>query len=111
MAIPKKYRLATKKKVDVVYRQGASIKRAPFFVKYLANPSDHAQVAILVPKSVSRSAVERHKVKRRLAEALVVNKILTKNLDLVVVALPPILKKDFLEIKAELDKATKEILV
>jgi len=61
----------------------------------------------MVPKKVSKKAVERNLIKRRIYESLE-KKYLQKNgLDILIVTLPTILEKPFKEIKAEIDKTTK----
>lgn len=77
----KEYKLVGKATLEAVYRNGKTIKEYPFVIKclYITNSNQALQVAISVPKRNHKSAVSRNLIKRRIREALRLNKSLLIN--------------------------------
>ncbi len=80
--------------------------RTPLFSLKIV-PSEKMNVAAVVPKRVSKKAVERNLIKRRLRSA-VIHKFSTP-VQVTFVALPSIVGKTFQEIKSEVEQAMKKI--
>jgi len=96
-------RLVKKKDFDNIYKKGRSSFDKIIGVKTLKNDLDINRFGIVVSSKVSRKAVERNKIKRRLREALRPQlEELKPGNDLVIISLPEIIKKDFNDIHTSL---------
>lgn len=71
---PKAERLAGKKKIEELFKDGSSFFLHPILVKYQPVGNSSTRVLISVPKKKLRRAVDRNKVKRRIREAYRLNK-------------------------------------
>lgn len=65
--LPRKFRL-TRSECATVFRRGRSIERPYLKMKVL--PTPRVGVAVVVPKSIFKRAVDRHAIKRKISEAL-----------------------------------------
>ena len=63
-------RLRRERDIDRVYRAGRFGGGKNMTVKYLANGYTDSRVAIVVSKKISKQAVVRNRIKRRLAEII-----------------------------------------
>ncbi|TNE72567.1 MAG: ribonuclease P protein component [Bacteroidetes bacterium] len=72
----KTYKLTGSKTIELVYRQGAVIKEYPFIsrVSEITNDKAPIQVVISVSKRNFKKAVTRNLIKRRIREAIRLNK-------------------------------------
>lgn len=96
----KKNRLAKKNDFDAVFAKGKSMKGDFLIVKFLKNNLSDTRAGFVISKKVSPKATVRNKVRRRLRA--VVEKILkekSSSVDVVIVALPGIEKRNFSEIE------------
>lgn len=92
-----------------VLKNGRGFRKDLIFIKVLPNVSGHNRFGFLVTKKVSKKAVIRNKVKRRLREA--VRKLLPKTkkgIDVVVGALPGLENRDFWDIAATIEALFKK---
>lgn len=105
MALSKENRLRKKNDFDAVFKKGASFKNSCLALKVAKNGLSGARVGIVVSLKVSKKAVERNKIRRRLSEAVKANFPMEKGFDMALVALPPIKEKDF----AGVDQCIKDI--
>ncbi len=79
-------------------------------LKTMPNNLGVYRVGIITSQKVSKKAVVRNKIRRRLSEiAKNFFKSAKNNIDVVIVALPGIETKDFSEIKEMAEKALKKI--
>lgn len=87
-------KIKKKKEFDVIFKKGKSCKEKFLVLKYLKNSFQEYRVAFIISSKVSKSAVTRNKIRRRLYE--LVRKIdgLPKY-DFVFIALPGMEKVDF----------------
>lgn len=99
-------RIKKEKDFEEIFRDSKSVKTALFIFRLRKNSMGFNRFAFVVSKKVSTKAVVRNKVRRRLSEAIKakLSQLKTGN-DLVVVALPGIEKKEFLDIKEAVNKA------
>ena len=106
--LPKKNRLQKKKDFERVFAQGKGFRQDLLFLKAAKSDLETLRFGIVVSKKVSKSAVKRNKVKRRLREIIRLQlqsyPILSvrqgeKGLDVVIVVLPGIEEKSFQEIE------------
>jgi len=69
---PKSQRLTGKKEIDTVYKEGQTLKKFPFVVKYVRNvemEDESLKALFAVPKRRISKATSRNKVRRKLKEA------------------------------------------
>ena len=110
--LPKINRLTKKKDFDVVFKNGESIKNGFLAFKILKNNLKESRFGFVVSKKVSNKATIRNKVKRRLRDAThALLKEVKKPTDVVVVSLPGIEKKDFLEIQKLISDSFKKLKI
>ena len=108
--LPNVNRLTKKKDFDLVFKQGETAKVDFLIVKTLKNQYPESRFGFIVSKKVSGKATVRNTVKRRLRQA-VLNQLgrLKKSLDVVIVTLPGIEKKDFPTIEGVMEKVFKKV--
>lgn len=99
----KKNRLTKQKEVEAVFKRGRGSYDGYLGVKIVKNELEISRAAIIIGVKVSKKAVVRNKIKRRIAhifrEELPRFKIAC---DLVVVVLPPAAGLDFQELKSSI---------
>ncbi len=89
-----------------VFRKAKSFRNNLFVFKTAKNGLDESRFGFVVSQKVSKKATTRNKIKRRLSEAIWAEmKTIKKGADSVLIALPGIEKKDFLEIKQTVEDA------
>jgi len=106
--LPKKNRLQKKKDFEKVFAQGKGFRQDLLFLKAAKNDLGVFRFGIIISKKVSKSAVKRNKVKRRLREIIRLQlqeyptlgaEQETKGIDVAIVALPGIEDKTYQEIE------------
>ncbi|MCP6719293.1 MAG: ribonuclease P protein component [Patescibacteria group bacterium] len=104
-----KNRLRKKKDIEKVLRKGKSFKQDFLILKVNRGELKQVRFGFVVSKKVSKKAVIRNKIKRRLRE-IMKSKIdeLKKGLDIILIVLPKTETKDFLEIKEVVEKLLKK---
>ncbi|MCD6271040.1 ribonuclease P protein component [bacterium] len=108
--LPKKHRLKKKKEFERVFKEGKAAKKDLLFIRFLKNNLETTRFGFIVSKKISKKAVVRNKVKRRLREAA--REMLPKikpGYDIVVVAQRGIEKLNFFQIKDNLKELLKKI--
>lgn len=107
--LPRKNRLKRKKEFERVFKEGETKKEDFLFLKWLKNNLPISRFGFVVSRKISRKATQRNKIRRRLREIvrLKIPKI-KKGIDGILVALPGLEKKDFLEIKETIEKIFKK---
>lgn len=107
--LPKANRLKKKKDFEQVFKQGKGFKEDFLFLKIKKNDLKESRFGFIVSQKVSKKAVLRNKVKRRLRE--VMRRELPRikpGIDGVLVAGKGAEEKDFLEIKEAANKLFKK---
>ena len=108
--LPPKNRLTKKKDFDIIFKKGKTLKGDSLIYKALKNGLKEDRFGFVVSKKISNKATQRNKIKRRLRRAVSdelkkYNSVGDKeSLDIVIITLPGIEKKSFLEIKEIIDK-------
>jgi len=108
--LPKKYRLKKKKEFERVFKKGKAKKKDFLFIKFVKNDQNATRFGFVVSKKISKKAVVRNKVKRRLREAA--REMLSEikpGYDVVIVAQKGIEKQDFFQIKNQLKQLLRKI--
>jgi len=111
--LPKENRLKKDKEFEAVFKGGRTLKGKSVFLRYLINGTDKTKVGFVVSKKISKLAVERNKIKRRMREIIrLKKKDIKEGLSVVIVSLPPIKGMGYKEIKDDLENLlTKEELI
>lgn len=100
----KKERLK-RKEFQKVLEKGKGFKEDKIVLKVLENNTKETRIGFLITKKVSKKAVVRNKLKRRLREILRREKEKTKKgLDLIFIALPGIETRDFQSLENSVKK-------
>jgi ribonuclease P protein component len=103
--IPFKNRLKKEKEIEKVFKKGKGTKEGFFFLKKIKNNLADSRFCFSIPGNVTKKAVVRNKLKRRMREVVRENlPKIKKGFDIVVVALPSSEKLDFKNTKEELLK-------
>jgi len=107
--LPAKNRLNKKKDFNRVFKKGKALKEDFLILKYVKTESKHAKFGFIVSKKVAKKATIRNKVKRILRE-LIRARIprAKKGIDAVLIGLPGIEKKEFLEVEKTIEKLFKK---
>jgi ribonuclease P protein component len=104
--LKKKNRLRKRKEIKRVFREGKGFKEKFLVLKRVENNLRESRFCIIVPQDVSKKPTVRNRIKRRMREAIgQILKEIEKGYDVVLIALPEILGKDFFSI----NEATKKI--
>lgn len=103
-------RIRKKKDFDQVFKKGKAAYDKFLGVKALKSNSKINRFGIIVGLKISKKAVERNLIKRRIKAILneEKNKIKTGN-DIVIISLPPIKKIKYFEIKKSIQKNFKKL--
>ena len=105
--LKKENRLTKKNDFERVYKKGRGLKADSLFLKILENDKNFVRIGIVVSKKVSKKAVQRNKIKRRIREVL--RKIDFKpGFDIILVAYPNIKDKKFDQIEEEVNYLFKK---
>ena len=110
--LPEKNRLSKKKDFDKVFKKGKSSFDGLLGVKMLKNEQEFTRFGIIVSSKVSKKAVIRNKIKRR------IRNIIAKNYNsgadaknVVIISLPKILGKKYNEIEKSLGAHFKKLKI
>ncbi len=98
--LPKINRVKKKTDFDNVFKKGNSYKNKFLILKTLPNGLLESRFAFIVSQKVSKKAVTRNKIRRRLSESARTElKNIKGNIDFVFIALPGIEKQNYLDLK------------
>lgn len=103
-------RLTKDKDFDNVFQNGKSSYDKIIGVKAAVNQQKNSRFGILVSTKVSKKAVERNAVKRKIREALKLRIVkIAESYDIVIVTFPCILGKSYEDIKQSVKKHFKKL--
>ncbi len=106
--LPKEKRIKKRKDFEIIFKNSKSLRNGLFILKVAKNSLQTSRFGFIVNQKVSKKAVVRNKVRRRLVAVVKdIEKNIKPGIDLVFIALSGIEKKEFLEIK----EAVKTALV
>ena len=111
--LPKENRLKKEKEFEAVFKGGRTLKGKSVFLKYLINVTDKTRIGFVVSKKISKLAVERNKVKRRMREIIrLKKKDIKEGLSIVIISLPSIKGMTYQEMKEDLESllSKKELI-
>lgn len=110
--LPKENRLKKKKDFEKLFKDGMSFQEKFLVLKINKNNLSNNRFGFIVSKKISKKAVVRNKIKRRLRE--IVKKGINdyrKGFDIAVIALPGVELKTFEEMSRALEYAFKKIKI
>jgi ribonuclease P protein component len=101
--------LKRKKDFELVFKRGKALRGKLLVLKFVVNEDGRPRVGIVVSKKISKKAVVRNKVRRRLQAAVKAEMIkIKKGADMILLALPGIEAKNFQEIAEEITRLFKK---
>jgi ribonuclease P protein component len=97
-------RIKKKKDFEMIFKTSKSLKNSFLIFKITKNNLGLNRFGFVVSSKVSKKATTRNKIKRRLAELMAAElKSIKIGTDMVLIALPGIEKKEFSEIKENIN--------
>jgi ribonuclease P protein component len=110
--LKKENRLTKKNEFDNVFKRSKASSGRFVFLKVLENDLGISRFGFIVSSKISKRAVIRNKIKRRLREIIQKNIInIEKGLDVVILARPNIINCDFGEIKEDTERLFKKLKI
>jgi ribonuclease P protein component len=97
-----------KKEFEAVFRKGKTKAGKLVFLKILKNNQDDNRFGVVVSKKISKKAVNRNKIKRRLRE-IIRQAHIKPGLNIIIIAKPEIIDKNYQDIKNELEDLFKSL--
>lgn len=111
MALARKYKIIKESDFKRVFKEGRTIRNSFFFFRFYKNSLNKNRYAVVVPKTVSKKATRRNKLKRYISEIIKYSSFGNNTYDLVITTSSPILEKSFREIKGLIDEIIKKEFV
>jgi len=110
--LKKKYRLNKNKEFNQLFKRGSSAYGLGLGLKIMPNGLDCGRIAFLVSKKVSKRAVVRNLLKRRLREIIRTDWLdKLKGHDVVIICLPKSAELLFVDLKKELTTLFKRVKI
>lgn len=108
--LPKKNRITQKKDFEHMLKQSITINNKFFVVKYKPNHLDLSRFAFIISNKISKKAVERNKIRRRMREIIRTNiEFIPKGFDIIFLTKRNILSIDFPNLTKEIIQCLKSI--
>lgn len=102
-------RIKKKNDFDAIFKKGKSCKDNSLLLKFIPNSYSVKRFGFITSQKVSKKAVVRNKVRRRLNEVVRADfKDIKNGVDYVFIALPGIEKESFLEVKNSVNNLFKK---
>lgn len=105
--LPRQQRLTRIRDFDRVFKKGRMYSTPLLLFRMCENNMPGARVGIIVSNKVSKHAVVRNKIKRRIREIIRKHLVLLNGTDVIIIAKKTIVKVDFLNIQNDIDKCVK----
>ena len=109
--LPRRFKIGDRHRIEYAIKKGRRISGGVFQFRYLLNKLGCSRFAVVVSKKISKKAVERNVIRRRVYEALSQNlHHLSKTCyDVVVLISPTIIKVEFSEIVKSINISLKKL--
>lgn len=106
MMLPQKHRLKTFRDFKNLFTVGRFVKDGFISLKFSKNRLGVSRFAFIVSNKVSKNAVRRNKIKRRLREIIRVNLLtnIKQGFDIALIANPSIVNEDYNRLKEAVEK-------
>ena len=103
--LPSKNRLKKKKEFSAIFKSGRIFNEDGLVMRVKENKMGHSRFAFVVGKGVSKKAVQRNKIKRRMRAALrVFFSQIKKNTDVIFTVRPSLYKASYAEVEEKIKK-------
>ncbi len=110
--LKKENRLKKQKDFERVFKQGKYCKQDLIFLRVEKNDVKVSRFGFIVSKKVSKKAVVRNKVKRRMREVIKKRLLcIEKGIDVVLSAIPGLEEKSFNETETMINKALEKLKI
>ena len=110
MALPKKNRIVSKKDIDLVFKNGLTVRGSFLFIKLAKNQKNHSRLAFIISSKHIPLAVDRNRIRRLLSiEATRFPNLLTSSHDIVVGLLKKVIRNQFRYLGEDLNKVLSKI--
>ncbi len=110
--LPKENRLNKKKDFERVFKRGKGFKEDFLFIKIIKNDLETSRFGFIVSQKISKKAVIRNKIKRRMRESVrTALKDAARGYDIVFLPSSDITKRSFKEINEAINKALIKIKI
>ncbi len=107
--LPKENRLKKKKDFEHVFKEGKGVKEDFLFLKFFPNKLKQSRFGVVVSQKISKKAVTRNKLKRRIKKLIELNlPKIKRGKDVVLVALPGLEARDIWEIEKTINNLFKK---
>ena len=103
MPLPKKNRLASKKEIDSVFKNGRTVRGSFLFIRVLKNQKEYLRFAFVVPIKHVPLAADRNKLRRMLSGEVAKLRLSQLGYDIVAVVHKKAEKSRFKELIIELN--------
>lgn len=108
--LAKKYCLKGKAAFEKVFKQGNKCFVALFGIKILKNDLGYSRFGIIISSKISKKAVVRNKVRRRISETFRLNlKNFKSGFDVIIICRKPIIKASYQDIEKEILNSAKRL--
>ncbi|MEA2064727.1 MAG: ribonuclease P protein component [Patescibacteria group bacterium] len=108
--LAKKYCLKGKANFEKVFKQGSKCFIELFGIRMLKNNLGYSRFGIIISSKISKKAVVRNKIKRRISEIFRLNlKNFRSGFDVIIICRKPILEVTYQDIEKEILSSTKKL--
>ena len=108
--LSRKYSLSKKKDIERVFQKGQIYFSSFFNLKFINNNFNYPRFCIIISAKISKKAVVRNKLKRRLRAILYKNLAnISKNYDIVILTKPAAVTADYHQLEEKLIYLLKKI--
>lgn len=103
--LAKKYRLLKKKDFENVFEKGKFINDKFLYFKIIQNNQENSRFGIIVSKKITKKAVNRNKIKKRIRSIIKKNiPFIKKGIDLIIIPKKEINEKSFIQIQESISQ-------
>jgi len=107
--LPRKYKLKKDNDFKKVFKQGKNYQQEFIKIRVLKNNSAYSRFGLIIGLKISKKAVERNRIKRRLEEIVRLKlKQIKPGFDIVVLVNPEIIERNYQEIEKTLISLLKK---
>lgn len=99
---PKNYRLRLTNDIKNVIKNGRLIRGHIFSFKFIKNNLPHFRFTVIVSAKISKQAIQRNKLKRRVRDCVMQSAQKISPIDFILIAQKNSTKENFVEIKKEI---------
>ncbi|MEK7172199.1 MAG: ribonuclease P protein component [Patescibacteria group bacterium] len=107
--LPRKFKIGNKARIEYIIKKGRRINGKFFQLRGLPSRMPHLRFSVIVSGKISKKAVERNFIRRRIYEAIHTGVLSPKCYDIVVLVSRKIIDADWDEIKEETARGLQQL--